>query len=91
MLKNENKWWSKKINGATRENWTPGLVITNDALYHWATAAYYKALSEKIRYGYILGNKALLNHPIIHIDAQIRIIPVECHASFAYSSPVFTH
>ena len=26
--------------GAARENWTPDLIITNDALYHWATAAF---------------------------------------------------
>ena len=28
--------------GAARENWTPDLIITNDALYHWATAALLK-------------------------------------------------
>ena len=33
--------WNKKENGAAGENRTPDLVITNDALYHWATAAWW--------------------------------------------------
>ncbi len=28
-----------ELSGARRQNWTADLVITNDALYHWATRA----------------------------------------------------
>ena len=36
--------------GATGEDWTPDLVLTKDALYHWATAAKFSAMSVYINF-----------------------------------------